>query len=231
MRLKDREAARKLRIEEGLSLNEICQRLSLSKSSVSIWVKDIKLTEKQKDRLTKKYQNSYKEGAKVGNTYQRDYYYKKRVEYQKEGKELLYKYKEDSKFIAGIMLFWAEGSKDRYSIIMTNSNIHMLSFFIQFLKKYFKMKKEDIKFSFQFYSNNGISVEEVKKYWIKGLKLPEECFKRYTVDKRYEKAPGMKKGKAPYGIGRIVINSVRKKQMIFGAIQAFIGFKDENWLW
>ena len=230
MRLKDKEAARKLRIEEGLSLNEICQRLSLSKSSVSNWVKDIKLTEDQKSRLVKKYQNSYKEGAKVGNTYQRDYYYKKRVEYQKEGKKLLSVYKEDSKFVAGLMLFWAEGSKDRYSIIMTNSNIHMLSFFIGFLKKYFKIKKEDIKLSFQFYSNNGKSVHDVKRYWIEGLKLPESCFKRYTIDKRYERAPGRKKGKAPYGIGRIVINNVRIKQAIFGAIQAFIGFEEPNWI-
>lgn len=223
MKIKEKLKARKLRMEKGLSINEICRLVNASKGSISAWVRDIKISEMHKNRLRQKQRL-------IGNTYVRDAFLNKRKEYQKEGTELLRKNNKDCNFIAGLMLFWAEGSKDRHSIIMTNSNIHMLSFFIRFLKKYFRIKKEDIKLSFQFYSNNGKSVQDVKRYWIKGLKLPEECFKRYTVDKRYEKAPGRKKGKAPYGIGRIVINNVRIKQMIFGAIQAFIGFKEENWL-
>jgi hypothetical protein len=86
------------------------------------------------------------------------------------------------------------------------------------------------KFSFQYYSNNGVSIDDVKKHWISGLNIPEYCFKRYTVDKRYENAPGKKVGKLLYGVGRIVINDVRIKQMIFGAIQEFIGFEENSWV-
>lgn len=230
MRVEERIEARRLRKEEGYSLKEICNILKVSKGSVSAWVKDIELTEKQKERLRQKYKDNLIQSSKVGNTYVRDIFLEKRIKYQEEGKNLLVQLKNDTMFIAGIMLFWAEGSKDRGRVIMTNSNVNMLSFFVRFLKKYLGVSDNDIQFSFQYYSNNGVSLEEVKKHWLTGLDISRKCLKRHTVDKRYENAPGKKVGKLLYGVGRVVVNNVRIKQMIFGAIQEFIGFKENSWL-
>ena len=230
MRVKERLEARRLRKEEGCSLKEICIALKVSKGSVSEWVKDIELSEEQKERLKQKYKDSLIQYHKIGNNYVKNKFLEKRIKYQEEGRDLLIYLKNDTMFIAGIMLFWAEGSKDRGRVIITNSNVNMLSFFVKFLKKYFGVTDDVIQFSFQYYSNNGVSLEDVKKHWLSGLNIPLICFKRHTVDKRYETAPGKKIGKLLYGVGRVVVNNVRVKQMIFGSIQEFIGFKDDSWL-
>lgn len=51
MKPEKREEARRLRREEGLPITEICQRLGVSKGSVSLWVRDIELTPAQQEEL------------------------------------------------------------------------------------------------------------------------------------------------------------------------------------
>ena len=53
MKLKEKKLARKLR-KLGYSINEICKKARLAKGSVSLWVRDIKLTPGQKRRLSEK---------------------------------------------------------------------------------------------------------------------------------------------------------------------------------
>jgi len=217
MRLKEKELSIGLR-KEGLSINEIAQKIGASKSSVSLWVKQIKLSDEQKLRL----------GSRIlGNTYGRDHFKKLRIIYQKEGRELIKD--SDKDFIAGLMLFWAEGSKDKNKIIFSNSNIEMIRFFLNFLYKYFKIDKKDVAFSFQWYSGNSLTFEEVKTFWLTSLNLTENNLKKCYIDNRYLMAPGRKKDKLPYGVGRVRIGNVKVKQMLFGAIQEYIGFVEPNW--
>jgi transcriptional regulator with XRE-family HTH domain len=44
MKVQERNEARRLRRDEGLSLKEIALQLGVAKSSVSHWVRDIELT-------------------------------------------------------------------------------------------------------------------------------------------------------------------------------------------
>jgi len=52
MKLTEQQEARRMRRDEGLSLNEIAACLQVSKSSASLWVRDIVLTEPQVAQLT-----------------------------------------------------------------------------------------------------------------------------------------------------------------------------------
>jgi transcriptional regulator with XRE-family HTH domain len=181
MKLKEKESAIKFR-KEGLSLKQIAEKLGVSKGSVSLWVRDIKLSEEQKIKLNP---------TLGGNTYARDYFQKFRKEYQKEGRALI---KDSTKdFIAGLMLFWAEGSKDRCSVIFSNSNPYMIRFFLQFLIKYFNVDKNNVAFSFQWYSGNSLTFKKVKNFWLDTLDLTEKNLKRCYIDNRYPMAPGKKK--------------------------------------
>ncbi len=51
MRKEMREEARRLRSEQGMAITDICKRLGVAKSSVSVWVRDIVLNEEQKEAL------------------------------------------------------------------------------------------------------------------------------------------------------------------------------------
>ena len=47
MKYKEKLEARRLRKEEGLSLKEIAEKVGVAKSSVSLWVRDIELSDEQ----------------------------------------------------------------------------------------------------------------------------------------------------------------------------------------
>ena len=51
VKTRERELARNLRREEGAAINEIARRIGVSKSSVSLWVRDIDLSEEQRQAL------------------------------------------------------------------------------------------------------------------------------------------------------------------------------------
>lgn len=222
MKLKEKEEARRLRSEKGLSIHRIAKMLNVGKSSVSCWVRDIVLTEEQKNIL----KNNI--STKLGDTYIRDKYSAIRKEYQEIGRQLVKT--ADKSFIAGIMIFWAEGAKDKNSIRFVNSDINMMKMFKNFLEKYFNVHEDQFAFSFQWYSNNGYTFEEVKDFWLKNLNLTEQQLKKCRIDMRYEKNPGRKIGKIPYGVGRLVVNSTEIVQKLFGAIQEYAGFNNEDWL-
>jgi transposase-like protein len=48
VKTEERELARKLRRGEGASIKEIARRIGVSPSSVSVWVRDIELTDNQR---------------------------------------------------------------------------------------------------------------------------------------------------------------------------------------
>jgi predicted transcriptional regulator len=221
MKLKEKEEARRLRAE-GLSITRIARQLNVGKASVSCWVRDVALTEEQKNVLKNNISN------KLGDTYIRDKYCAIRKEYQEEGRQLVKTANKD--FIAGLMLFWAEGSKEKNSIRFVNSDINMLKMFKIFLEKYFNVPKDQFSFSFQWYTNNGHTFEEVKNYWLGNLDLTENQLKKCRIDMRYDKAPGRKVGKIPYGVGRLVVYSTEIVQKLFGAIQEYVGFNNDKWL-
>lgn len=51
---KDKQEAIRLRIEKGLSYNEIRETIKIPKSTLSLWLKDIILTPEQKERIAEK---------------------------------------------------------------------------------------------------------------------------------------------------------------------------------
>ena len=63
----------------------------------------------------------------------------------------------------------AEGA-GRFS--STNSDPHMLVLFRRFLTEALAASRDDIRFSINVYTNNGLSLEEIERYWIDLLDLP-----------------------------------------------------------
>jgi orotate phosphoribosyltransferase-like protein len=61
----EKAIAKKLRQNEGLSIQRISEILKVSKSSVSLWVRDIILTEQQKTNLFLNNKNACRNGEKI----------------------------------------------------------------------------------------------------------------------------------------------------------------------
>lgn len=225
MKIKEKEEARVLRKEEGLSIGDIAKKVGVSKGTVSIWVRDIELTEKQNEVLRQKnpIYNCQTKGFKTT----REKFKVNRILYQECGKKIAQK--NDAEFISGCMLYWAEGTKSKNSVIFSNSDPEMILYFMNFLIKYFLVGKEDILLTINCFTDIK-SFDEIKYFWLNKLNLEENNLRKSTINCYSKYSQKKRKNKLSYGTARITVHSTEIVHKIFGAIQ-FIGkFKREEWI-
>lgn len=222
------EEARKLR-SQGESINEISKILGRPKSSVSKWVRSVELTKEQKkylDSLNPAINNS--QARKLARDKTCITWMERRKNYQDEGKKLV-TVKPDHKFFSGLMLYWAEGAKCRTTVSFSNTDVHMLKFFLDFLKKYFNINNSDIALSINCHLNNGFSLSEIEDYWVNKLDLDKNNLKKSHVEHK-RIISGKRKNIHLYGVCTLRVHSVEITQKIYGAIQEYIGFNNPEWL-
>lgn len=222
MKLKEKNEARKLRKEKGLSIIEIAKQLNVAKSSVSNWVRDIELTEEQQKILLDRNpcHNPDLNGMKQKHL-------KIRLEYQKQGKKEALKWKNDPLHMAGCMLYWAEGSKGKNEVEFTNSDSHMMLLFKQFIDKFYQVP--DDKINIQISCHNIDEVFKIEKFWLSFLNLPKKCLGKTIIYNTSRHNTGKKTNKLKNGICKLRIYNTEIKQRIFGSIQYYGNFEKEEW--
>ena len=226
MKVEEKNKAIILR-KEGKSVREITEILGVSKGSVSIWVRDIKLTEEQELNLLER--NNKNPGRFNGARINKEKFLEIRKKYQGEGCEEAKK--RDWLFVAGCMLYWGEGSKTKNSVILVNSDPYLLKIFINFLYKCFNIKKEEINISINCYLDSGLTISEIEKYWIDKLGLNQEKLRKALINHRPNSSIHQGKGrKLSYGVCRVVVYRTDIVQKILGAIQEIGNFSKPDWL-
>ncbi len=224
MKTEEREKARELR-RAGHSVKEICRLLGVAKSSVSVWVRDIELTEEQKAELKRRHR--FHTAQLNGGHTNAAKYRELRRQYQEEGRAKARE--QEPLHIAGCMLYWAEGRKAKNSLALANSDGALLSFYISFLRNSLLVEDFQIALRITCYLGNGISREEIEGYWLHLLNLPRSCLRKTTVNVR--PSSSQQKGrKLNYGVCEIAVHSTRTVQHVLGAIQAYAGIDKPEWL-
>lgn len=221
VKIKERLEARKLR-SEGISLKTIAKMLSQPFSSVRQWVIDIELTQEQKKKLSDLNESNRSRAHSETRK-------KRRLEFQKSGAMMAQKHEWN--FAAGCMLYWGEGSKDKNSVVMTNTDPELLLFFLNFLRTFYEVKNDEITINVYAYSGNGKTKEEIESYWCEKLGLPRSALRKTLMDYDLRSKKGNRNTIHLYGGCRLrVKSSTRIVQSIFGAIQEYGSFKREEWL-
>lgn len=128
------------------------------------------------------------------------------------------------------MLFWAEGSKARNQVKMCNSDPNMLRFFRRFLVESLDVDPARLRVRLHVYLGNGLSLEEIERYWLDVLDLPASCLRGHSIDPLPTSSSGKKKNKLPYGVCTLTLNDTKVIQHIYGAIQEYGGFDEPRWL-
>lgn len=225
MKAAEQKEAVRLRREDGLSVGEIAVQLKVAKSSVSRWVREVPLSEEQIARLRDKNPLYNRQLAASGRIKERSR--EVRRQYQEAGRQ---KAREgDPLHIAGCMLYWAEGSKERNLIAFTNSDPNMMRYFLSFLYLCYDVRPEDVAVHIHCF-DDCLPVGEIEAYWLKMLELPASCLRK-TVVNRYSRQSQRKRcGLLKHGTCRIHVFRTSIVQMIYGAIQEYTGVTTENWL-
>lgn len=145
MRRKDDERREAIRLRsDGMSIRKIAETLGVALASVSIWTREVSLTDEQKMALRQE-ANSAEKMKKMQDAHSRRSL-ERRERWQKEGKEMAVS--AGPEFIAGCMLYWAEGTKGCNDVQFANSDVEMVKFFVRFLRQWFGVKNDDIKIFF-----------------------------------------------------------------------------------
>ena len=219
MKAKEREEVRRLRKEEGMSIKKIANKVGVSKASVSIWVRDIELTDEQKLNL--------KPSVVAMSISNRETFKKIREKYQEEGK---IKAKENNALhIMGCMLYWAEGNKQKNSARLSNTDSNIIKLYVKFLRECFNVKNEDFVISIQCYTDKGITIEQIEKYWLELLSLERQNLRKTLANYDKRGKDSIRK-KHLYGTCTVAVHSTEIVQSIFGAIQEYGGFNNPEWL-
>jgi predicted transcriptional regulator len=226
MKSVQRNKARELR-SQGWATGKIAKELGVSKSSVSLWVRDILLTKEQIEIL--KSQNAIYDKQHKGAKIKSDMARTTRLRFQQEGKE---KAREGNLLHqAGCMLYWAEGTKSKTTCKFTNSDAEMVKLFVKFLRECLNVPNEKIMVRINCYTNNGLTKEEIEKFWLNNLQLPEINLRKGQENIRPRSITNANRHhKLIYGICCIEIYSVAIVQHIYGAIQEYASFNNNYML-
>jgi transcriptional regulator with XRE-family HTH domain len=219
----ERECARKLRREEGRSVKELAALLGVSRSSISLWVRDIELTDEQRANLRRRMGGRI-DGPRVNVVRALE----RRREEQRLGRRAARK--GDVMHAAGCMLYWAEGSRERNAVKFTNSDPEMLRFFVRFLRLSFNVSDEKVSVTCNLFADHLDRQREIEDFWLDKLGLPRSCLRLSTVNRYSKYSQKKRRNKLPYGTCRVSIYDTRLSQHIYGAIQEYAGFDRDEWL-
>lgn len=215
-----------MRADEGLPLSVIAQRLGVAKSSVSRWVRDIELTPDQHAALAMR--NPLYNSQLRGQHTRRDTARLIRRRAQARGRALARQ--GDALHLQGCMLYWAEGSKSRNAVSLTNSDPDLLAIFLRFLRASCGVADTRIALFVNCHVTNGLDADEIVRWWLSRLGLPDECRRAPTVN-RVSSASRRRRGHVlPYGTARLTVYSTDLVQSIYGAIQEYAGCERPEWL-
>lgn len=226
MKTIEREQARRLRRERGLSIKEIADLLGVAKSSVSLWVRDIELTPSQHEALQLK--NRLYGPQALARSALMERHRTRRINAQEEGR--MYARCGDPLHAAGCMLYWAEGSKHRNTLKLTNSDPALVRFFVHFLREYFLLRDEEFRITCNLFADHAERQWQIEQFWLDTLRLPRTCLRKSTVNVYSKYSQKKRKNMLPYGTCRVEVNRTRVVQSIYGAIQEYAGFSRPVWL-
>ena len=214
-----KEIAKEMR-KNGASLGEISKKLRIAKSTLSLWCKDIILTESAIRKIKTKGKLKSVRGLLRYSEFKRKERLKRNALQRQEGATLLAAPSNRDILMVGLGLYWGEGYKyDHSELGFTNSNLKIIKFYIKWLRL-FKISKDDLIFRltinkvFEKYAN------EIKEFWAKELSVKENQFSKTTLIKTKLKKANLKNMESYKGILRVKVRkgtSLRNK--ILGAIE------------
>ena len=159
MALREKKAEAVRMRKAGATYTEIKERLKVSKSSLSLWLRDMPLPKSRMDEVRAKNPRrierfretmQHKRGVRISGV-------RERV------KKDIGEFSQRDMFIAGLFLYWGEGAKTEYtSTALSNTDPAMIRFFIQWLD-ILGVSKDKLKVYVHLYSD--MNIEQELRYW------------------------------------------------------------------
>jgi predicted transcriptional regulator len=207
----EQEEARALRAE-GWTLLDIATKLGVSKSSVSLWVRDVEF-EPHPRRAARR---------RGPNILQR----RKAEEIEAllaEGRQRIGQMSEQEFLVAGAALYAGEGSKRDGDVVFANSAPRMIAFFCAWLRRFFVL--DETRLTARVYLHEGLDLDAAQAYWsdLTGIPLSRFC-KAY----RAKADPSIRHNKHEFGCIYIRYSRAYTHRAVMGLVTALLSSEAQS---
>lgn len=211
--VKEQGRARDLRTE-GWTMPEIAEKLGVSRSSVSLWTRDVRYTPRRPRA------NHYE--RRGPNSLQR----RKAEEIERllaAGRERIGKLSEREFLVAGAMLYAGEGNKTDGAVGLANTDPRMHAFFCAWLRLFFDIDESRLRV--MLYLHEGLDLDAANAFWSDVMGIPLSQFgKPY----RAVPDPSIRRSKHPMGCPRVSYACARTHRAVMGLVTALLASGPHN---
>lgn len=184
-KFKEKIEAHKLR-RLGKSVKGIAKTLKISKSTISLWCSEIKLSPIQKLRLHKNMVLRGHKGRMIGAAMQKDRRLRKIDDYKKSGAKEIGNLSNRDVLMVGLGLHLGEGSKTKNQFRFTNSSPDIIKAIIKWLA-YFGITRKDMYCNVLINEIHRTRETSILNEWSKITKIPLKQFNKTTFIKAVNK--------------------------------------------
>ena len=174
---------------EGLSYGEIMDLIPVKKSTLATWCSDVDLTEDQIAAI--KERRAPEPGIRRNTNWRRRQEIR---ELREVARSLVPELAADSLWVAGLVLYWAEGAKTGGEVSLANTDPRALRLFVHWIRTYVNPSAE---FSLKLHLHEGNDEEAARLYWQKETGLFEANFHKTFIK---PKGTGHRKNHLKHGI-------------------------------
>ncbi|TSA44360.1 helix-turn-helix domain-containing protein [bacterium] len=205
-RIKDKQRALDLR-KEGKSYSQIRSAIGVSKSTLSYWLRDFPLPEARIRELRDWNQQRiehYRQTRLKTRTNRLNKIYL-------EQKKIIFPLSKRDILIAGLFLYWGEGSKTRISELeIANTDPAVPKFFIYWVTKFLKLDRQKIKIHLHLYSD--MSTKKETEFWSSALEIPKNQFRKPYIKENSSKF--INRGTFGHGTCTIKVSNARVSEEV-----------------
>jgi hypothetical protein len=204
--VQEQQRARELRAQ-AWTLQEIADELGVSRSSVSLWVRDVDFEPKPRKKTARKRGPNKLQRAKQAEI----------DEMLAWGRDRIGTMSEAAFLAAGAALYAGEGSKTDGAVKFANSDPRMIEFFCAWLRRFFDL--DELRLRLRVYLHQGLDMESAAAFWsgLTGIPLAQ-----MGAPYRAVPDPSIRRVKHPRGCCYVSYSCSRTHRAVMGLVAALL---------
>jgi hypothetical protein len=207
----EQEKARLLRAQSR-TLADIAETLGVSKSSVSVWVRDVPFRPSPR-----------RYGARRRRNRQHEAKLRQVEELDREGLIRIGDLSGQAFLAAGAALYAGEGSKTDGTVNFANSDPRMVRFFCVWLRRFFEIDESRLRA--RVYLHQGLDIDATQSFWSELTGIPKDQFR---TPYRAVPDPSIRRNKHEHGCVYVYYCCSRTHRAIMGLVRALLSSKSHS---
>ena len=210
------QRARELRAQ-GWTYGEIVEELGVSKSSVSLWCRDVAVDPALLDgRRRARYLAGNLSVTKRPSSLQ----LRKEAEIEacrRHAAAWLGELNDRDLFVAGIALYAGEGTKRDGAVKFTNTDPRMMALFMRWFRRFFLVDERRLRV--RVYLHEGLDLDAATRFWSSLLAIPPSQF---GAPYRAKADPSMRRSKHVLGCASVSYSCSASHRLVMGLIEKLL---------